>query len=140
MHTVLSSYKRIQSCVKIPYSILVSLFWFQSKCGLQFAPGKQIHGFVPHFIVMPKAFMYQQVVEYFIVLFYNIETTSLTVIKLFEVIESFVTMNISAASEQEFGDAYLYIKKSEKRLVRVSVKTYDSTGIYITIKLLKILT
>ena len=102
MHTVLSSDKRIQSWVKIPYSILVSSFRFQLKCGLKFAPWKQIHGFVSHFIVVPRAFMYQQVVEYFIVLFYNIEITSLTVIKLFEVIESFVTMNISAASEQEF--------------------------------------
>ena len=107
MHTVLSSDKRIQSCVKIPYSNLVSSFWIQLKCGLKFAQRKQIHGFVPHFIVMPRAFIYQQVVEYFIVLFHNIETTSLTVIKLFEVIESFVTMNISAASEQEFGDAFL---------------------------------
>ena len=130
MHTVLSSHKRIQSCVKIPYSILVSLFWFQLKCGLKFAPGKQIHGFVPHFFVMPMAFMYQQVVEFFIVIF-NIEATSLAVIKLFEVIESFVTLNISAASDQEFQDAYLVITKKEKILVRVSVKTYDSTGNYI---------
>ena len=136
MHTVLSSDKRIQSCVKIPYTILVSSFWFQLKSGLKFAPAKQIHGFVPHFIVMPRAFMYQQVVEYFIVIFYNNETTSLTAIKLFEVIESFFTMNISAASEQEFGDAYFDKTKNEKRLVRVSVKTYDSTGSYITIKLL----
>ena len=46
-------------------------------------------------------------------------------------------MNNSAINAQEFGDAYLDITKSEKRLVRVSVKTYENTGCYITIKLLK---
>ena len=84
--------------------------------------------------------MYHQVVKYFIVLICNIETTSLSVIKLFEVIESFVTMNTSAASEKEFGGAYLDITKNEKWPVRFSVKTYGNTGSYITIKLLKILT
>ena len=46
-------------------------------------------------------------------------------------------MNNSAANAQEFGDAYLDITKREKRLVRVSVKTYENNGSYITIKLLK---
>ena len=46
-------------------------------------------------------------------------------------------MNNSAANAQEFGDEYIDITKSEKRLVRVSVKTYENTGSYITIKLLK---
>ena len=46
-------------------------------------------------------------------------------------------MNNSAANAQEFGDAFLDITKSEKRLLRVSVKTYENTGSYITIKLLK---
>ena len=46
-------------------------------------------------------------------------------------------MNISSATEQEFEDVYLDITKSEKRFVQVSGKTYDGTGSYNTIKLLK---
>ena len=37
----------------------------------------------------------------------------------------------------EFCDAYLDISQNEKRIVRASVKTYEITGSYISIKLFK---
>ena len=37
----------------------------------------------------------------------------------------------------EFCDAYLDISQNEKRIVRASVKTYETTGSYISIKLFK---
>ena len=37
----------------------------------------------------------------------------------------------------EFCDAYMDISQNEKRIVRASVKTYEITGSYISIKLFK---
>ena len=71
--------------------------------------------------------------------FCNVETTSLTIVKLFQE-KKIVTMNISSATEQEFEDVYLDITKIEKRFVQVLGKNYDGTGSYSTIKLLKIST
>ena len=40
--------------------------------------------------------------------------------------------------DQEFGDAYVDVATSEKRLIRVTTNTYQSSGgTYITIKLFK---
>ena len=37
----------------------------------------------------------------------------------------------------EFGDCCLDISKAEKRLIRASLKTYEKTGTYVSLKLVK---
>ena len=44
---------------------------------------------------------------------------------------------ITPESDGQFGDYYIDICKDAKRWVRASVKTYDSTGKYIFLKLFK---
>ena len=46
-------------------------------------------------------------------------------------------MPFTAETDAEFGDAHFDISKSEKRLIRATVKTYDKTGTYIFLKLFK---
>ena len=46
-------------------------------------------------------------------------------------------MPFTAERDAEFGDAHFDVSKSEKRLIRTTVKTYDKTGTYIFLKLFK---
>lgn len=39
--------------------------------------------------------------------------------------------------DAEYGDSYLDVHQTDRRFVRVSVKTYDNSGTYITVKLFK---
>ena len=44
-------------------------------------------------------------------------------------------MPFTAERDAEFGDAHFDVSKTEKRLIRATVKTYDKTGTYIFLKL-----
>ena len=46
-------------------------------------------------------------------------------------------MPFTAEKDAAFGDAHSDVSKSEKRLVRAAIKTYEKTGSYIFIKLFK---
>ena len=46
-------------------------------------------------------------------------------------------MPFSATKDSEFGDCYLDISKTEKRLIRATLKTYEKTGTYVFLKLFK---
>lgn len=39
--------------------------------------------------------------------------------------------------DAEFGDFYVDVSRSEKRVVRAAIKTYEQSGTYITLKLFK---
>ena len=41
------------------------------------------------------------------------------------------------SATKEFGDSYYDILKTEKRLIRVTLKTYERTGTYVFLKLFK---
>lgn len=43
----------------------------------------------------------------------------------------------SSTADKEFGDSYIDISQSNRRLVRVTTKTYATTGTYLFIKLFK---
>ena len=42
-----------------------------------------------------------------------------------------------STTDQEFGDSFLDISKTDRRLIRVTTKTYEATGTYIFLKLFK---
>ena len=46
-------------------------------------------------------------------------------------------MPFSATKDSEFGDSYYDISKTEKRLIRATLKTYEKTGTYLFLKLFK---
>ena len=46
-------------------------------------------------------------------------------------------MPFTAEKDAEFGDAHFDVSKNVKRLIRVTLKTYERTGIYIFLKLFK---
>lgn len=46
-------------------------------------------------------------------------------------------MNFTAERDAKIGDNFLDISKSEKRLVRITSKTYEATGSYFFIKVFK---
>ena len=46
-------------------------------------------------------------------------------------------MPFSATKGSEFGDSYSDISKTEKRLIRATLKTYEKTGTYVFLKLFK---
>ena len=46
-------------------------------------------------------------------------------------------MPFTAEKDAEFGDAHFDVSKNEKRLIRVTLKTYERTGTYIFLKLFK---
>ena len=46
-------------------------------------------------------------------------------------------MPFSATKDSEFGDSYYDISKTEKRLIRATIKTYEKTGTYVFLKLFK---
>ena len=40
-------------------------------------------------------------------------------------------MPFTAEKDAEFGDAHFDVSKSEKRLIRATIKSYEKTGSYI---------
>ena len=46
-------------------------------------------------------------------------------------------MPFSATKDSEFGDSYYDVSKTEKRLIRATLKTYEKTGTYVFWKLFK---
>ena len=46
-------------------------------------------------------------------------------------------MPFSATKDSEFGNSYSDISKTEKRLIRATLKTYEKTGTYVFLKLFK---
>ena len=46
-------------------------------------------------------------------------------------------MPFTAEKDTEFGDAHFDVSKSEKRLVRATIKSYEKTGSYVFLKLFK---
>lgn len=46
-------------------------------------------------------------------------------------------MNLTPERDAEFCDTFLDVSKTEKRLIRASVRTYNLTGTYVTLKLFK---
>ena len=46
-------------------------------------------------------------------------------------------MRFSATKDSEFGDSYYDFSKTEKRLIRATLKTYEKTGTYVLLKLFK---
>ena len=43
----------------------------------------------------------------------------------------------SVTTDKEFGDSYIDNSRTERRLIRVTTKTYPNTGSYLFLKLLK---
>ena len=46
-------------------------------------------------------------------------------------------MNCTVETDAKFGDNFVDISKTDKRFIRATVKTYDNTGTYVFLKLLK---
>ena len=46
-------------------------------------------------------------------------------------------MPFIADKDAEFGDVYFEISRTEKRLIRATVKSYENTGAYVFLKLIK---
>ena len=46
-------------------------------------------------------------------------------------------MPFTASKDEEYGDCYFDISKTEKRLIRATLKTYENTGTYVFLKLFK---
>ena len=46
-------------------------------------------------------------------------------------------MPFSATEDSEFEDSYYDISKTEKHLIRATLKTYEKTGTYVFLKLFK---
>ena len=46
-------------------------------------------------------------------------------------------MPFTSTKDTEFGDCYFDISKTDKRLIRATVKTYERTGTYVLLKLFK---
>ena len=46
-------------------------------------------------------------------------------------------MPFTADKDAEFGDVYFEISRTEKRLIRATVKSYENTGAYVFLKLFK---
>ena len=46
-------------------------------------------------------------------------------------------MPFTAEKYAEFGDAHFDVSKSEKRLIRATIKSYEKTGSYVFLKLFK---
>ena len=46
-------------------------------------------------------------------------------------------MPFTADKDAEFGDVYFEISRTEKRLIRATVKSYEKTGAYVFLKLFK---
>ena len=46
-------------------------------------------------------------------------------------------MPFTANKDEEFGDVYFEISRTEKRLIRATDKSYENTGTYVFLKLFK---
>ena len=46
-------------------------------------------------------------------------------------------MPFTSTKDTEFGDCYFDISKTDKRLIRATLKTYERTGTYVFLKLFK---
>ena len=46
-------------------------------------------------------------------------------------------MNSTAEKDEAFGDGYMNISKTKKRLIRVTMKSYENTGTYVFLKVFK---
>ena len=46
-------------------------------------------------------------------------------------------MSFTASKDKEYGDCYFDIFKTEKKLIRATLKTYENTGTYVFLKLIK---
>ncbi len=46
-------------------------------------------------------------------------------------------MYLTADNDAKFGDSFVDISKTEKRLIRATTKTYENSGTYIFLKLFK---
>ena len=46
-------------------------------------------------------------------------------------------MPFTADKDAEFGDVYFEISRTEKKLIRATVKSYKNTGVYVFLKLFK---
>ncbi len=46
-------------------------------------------------------------------------------------------MHITLESDAQFGDSFVDISQTDKRLVRATVKTFESSGTYVFLKLFK---
>ena len=46
-------------------------------------------------------------------------------------------MPFTSTKDTEFGDCFFDISKTDKRLIRATVKTYERTGSYVFLKLFK---
>ena len=46
-------------------------------------------------------------------------------------------MLFTSTKDTEFGDCYFDISKTDKRLIRATLKTYERTGTYVFLKLIK---
>ena len=46
-------------------------------------------------------------------------------------------MPFTSTKDAEFGDCYFDIPKTDKRLIRATLKTYERTGTYVFLKLFK---
>ena len=46
-------------------------------------------------------------------------------------------MPFTTEKDAEFGDAHFDVSKSEKRLIRATIKSYEKTGSYVFLKLFK---
>ena len=46
-------------------------------------------------------------------------------------------MPFTAEKDAEFGDAHFDVSKSEKRLIRATIKSYEKSGSYVFLKLFK---
>ena len=46
-------------------------------------------------------------------------------------------MPFTAEKDAEFGDTHFDVSKNEKRLIRVTLKTYERTGTFVFLKLFK---
>ena len=46
-------------------------------------------------------------------------------------------MPFTADKDEEFGDVYFAISRTEKRLIRATMKSYENKGAYVFLKLFK---
>ena len=46
-------------------------------------------------------------------------------------------MLFTATIDKEYSDCYIDVSKTEKRLTRATLKTYENTGMYVFLKIIK---
>ena len=48
-----------------------------------------------------------------------------------------LTMPFTSTKDTEYGDSYFNVSKTDKRLIRATLKIYEKTGTYVFLKLFK---